>query len=220
MRVLHPGPSLLLILSLLPGCGSYLVRERTVRHADLVDPAASRVTGYLSDSSGNIDESVPSSISVAVVADDANLERVTPAETCVRIIMRSRVDRDQPLTVYRTSLNGQAATATEVRVGYHDYAYGTSQEVASVEMVEPDRVTEVHLLAPTEATLRVIEREGTWCAPLVSPTRIRLDVRLPDRMSTQDPGFTFIWTLVSPKLVMASAAEAHYRASETSRARG
>ena len=138
-------------------------RSATITSTDLSDPARTRLTNRVRQTSGYVEEP-PAGLSREIVVDEATLTR-KGIELCASITLRTEATHDVPLSEWDATVNGEPVRFGEELVDVRDYPFAGERTVVVAERVTAHAASAFRLTQPFEGTFRVFERRATACAP-------------------------------------------------------
>jgi hypothetical protein len=172
------------------GCG-VAATKRTVLRADMQYPERTRMTGYLADYTG-WHEDTPGQVPRTAVMDEAFLESDGQRD-CAVLTMRTFLDRDDALTQWQASLNGQQAYPEGEMVRVSDYTIHGERTVVDAVYATPFAAGSIQITQPTTDIWRVVERTARYCQPAAATFDLRLEYQKTSAEATSKLGFA--WTL-------------------------
>jgi len=132
--------------------------------------------------------SPPTGVSKAAIADEADLERVTATEVCVRLVIRTAVDDDLPLETLDMTLDGTKVYPVDRSVEVRDHGF---YELRSSRRGRTHRV---------DQNYAVYERHGLVCAPRrQDQDRVQLRIDHPHQ-----PGIVYSWSGIGERVAAKS----------------
>lgn len=193
---LLPRIGVALLLTMVAACG-YRAKKLSLTQADLVVPARTRMTNFMSAPMrpGSPSEQAPPSISRSVLADEAMISRVSDAELCIDATFRTEVSLDVPLSEYEVSLNETPITLVEQNVAQREYTFQGERDIMTASHVSRHAAGEFRWTQPVEKSFRVVERTGRGCMRLAGrvPPELHLKVVLGQDDRRGNWGETFSW---------------------------
>lgn len=176
---------------LVAACG-YRTRERVVSAAD-VAAGRTRLTNFMSSSQQPAQESVPESLSRAIVVDEAEISRLDAQRICFRIVVRSDSELDLPLSEHEISINGRRVAVDGEQLNVHEHGFTGERVVVAADRVSDRSVASYRVAQPEERVFRVHERRTEVCGPRGERGLERLDVELPAADGISSWGQTYVW---------------------------
>jgi hypothetical protein len=174
----------------LAGCG-VAANKRSVARADLPHPERTRITGYEADYTG-WHETTPGQVPRTAVMDEAFLESDATRD-CAVITLRTHLDRDDSLSRWKASINGEQAYVERELVAVSDYTIHGERVVVDAAYATPFAHGSLQITQPTTNVWRVIERTARICQPHSD----ELELELSYSKSTADPTrrLVYSWAL-------------------------
>lgn len=118
------------------------------------------VTNYLGVANGAFTENSRRGLPNEVVIDQARILSIVGDSVKFEIIVRSEVDKDEPLTQYqKISVNEERVYPFNEVVTIKDYDYTGTREVVSFEGISPERIIDFSITKPADYVFRVFERK-------------------------------------------------------------
>jgi hypothetical protein len=170
---------------------SYPSKARTVRFADLGNPESTRIYNFMRDTGGHVETQKD------WLMDEAAISTLAANEACVDLTVRSMSSIDLHPSQWNVKINGTAAAVTQSADPVTDswtYSYQTME--TTYERTTPRGTTTVEEPVTREGTAGSAERRARACAPVSAPTKLVVEVELPQPNGMSDWGQKFEWKLI------------------------
>lgn len=195
MRRLAPAVGLVWILG---ACG-YRSKEQVLTASDLRVPERTRITNYMSAPirPGSPSEQPPvSSISRAVLLDEARIAKIGDGEVCFDVIVRTAAAKDTALSEMRIVVDDQPARVGDETVTVHDHSFSGERDVLVADHVSRHAMSSLRLTAPVEKVFRVLERRGLVCRTMPPPAgELALEMIIVEDDNRGNWGEKFVWRI-------------------------
>ena len=181
----------LALFHLVTAC-SYPKKAKTVRVADLGNPAATRIYNYMRDS-GGIDET-----RVDHLMDEATIETLDATRACFDLTIRSTYSVDVHPSQWQVKVNGVTADVVQREDPDKElWSYTEQRMETTYERTTPRGTTTVQRPVEYEGTTGYVVRRALACAPLAArPSALDLEVELPQANYMSDWGQRYSWRLL------------------------
>jgi hypothetical protein len=171
--------------------------HKVITAADLQDPARTRLSATLKAPlrEGAKSEETPSTVKPDAVADDVSLKRLSAAEVCLDLVVRTPIAMDAPLASWRVMVDGQPGKLSGELVTVRDHPCTGEQPVVVVADLSQEAFAARRIGEPKEIAFRVVERRASACfrRGAAAKNRVKLQLTLPATDGKGDWGEAFEW---------------------------